>query len=224
VVRCGVDKTFAQHSSEVVYQKEASDCFVCVGRLCEQKGQLLLLDALAVLRARGIRPKLILAGDGEMRPEIESRIEKLQLQSQVSITGWLSGVEVKESLLRSRALVLPSFAEGLPVVIMESLSLERPVITTYVAGIPELVENGVNGWLVPAGSVEKLADAMSQALQASDEQLGRLGEAGRLRVGKLHDSDTEARRLQELCEEVARSRNRVVEKVPGEVQAEVNAA
>src|SRR3982751_856742 len=74
-----------------------------------------------------------------------------------------------------RALVLPSFAEGLPVVIMEAMALRRPVISTFVAGIPELVETGKCGWLVPAGDVPALVEAMRQSLQASPTELERLG-------------------------------------------------
>ncbi len=74
-------------------------------------------------------------------------------------------------------MVLPSFAEGLPVVIMEAMALRRPVISTYVAGIPELVRPGIDGWLVPAGDVEALAEAMQACLEAPVEELARMGEA-----------------------------------------------
>jgi glycosyltransferase involved in cell wall biosynthesis len=106
----------------------------------------------------------------------------------VRITGWATGERVRDELNAARAMVLPSFAEGLPVVIMEALALRRPVISTYVAGIPELVEPGVCGWLVPAGDVDRLADAMRQALQAPPEELERLGAAGRARVIERHDA------------------------------------
>jgi glycosyltransferase involved in cell wall biosynthesis len=84
-------------------------------------------------------------------------------------------------------MVLPSFAEGLPVVIMEALALERPVISTYVAGIPELVDEGC-GFMVPAGSVEALEVAMVRALNADVATLNRLGSEGRRRVLARHDA------------------------------------
>ena len=90
------------------------------------------------------------------------------------MTGWVSGQQVRTELLSSRALVLPSFAEGLPVAIMEAMALGVPVISTFVAGIPELVHAGEHGWLVPAGDVDALADAMQQCLDAPDETLERL--------------------------------------------------
>jgi len=122
-----------------------------VGRLCPQKGQLLLIDALAILVSNGVHVHLTLAGDGPMRVEIEERINFHNLEEHVSITGWISGEQVRDEILKARALVLPSFAEGLPVVIMEAMALQRPVLSTYVAGIPELVVPGENGWLIPAG-------------------------------------------------------------------------
>ena len=98
----------------------------------------------------------------------------------------------------ARALVLPSFAEGLPVVVMETMALRRPVLTTYVAGIPELVRPGENGWLFPAGSVEALAEAMADCLAQPPELLATMGEAARQRVLARHDIDTEAAKLARL--------------------------
>ena len=126
--------------------------------------------------------ELVIVGDGPMRGEIEQLIDRFDLRDHVRITGYQSSQGVFQELLTARALVLPSFAEGLPVVIMEALALGRPVITTYVAGHPELIEPGLNGWLVPAGMVEPLVDAMADALTADPaelEQMGRAGAAGR---------------------------------------------
>jgi glycosyltransferase involved in cell wall biosynthesis len=169
-----------------------------VGRLCEQKGQLLLVEAVARLAARGVRMELVLAGDGEMRADVEQAIARHRLEQAVRITGWIGGERVREEILAARALVLPSFAEGLPVVIMEALALRRPVITTYVAGIPELVRDGIEGWLVPAGNVEALAEAMADALSAPAADLARRGDAGRERVLARHAVQTEAAKLQAL--------------------------
>jgi glycosyltransferase involved in cell wall biosynthesis len=92
-------------------------------------------------------------------------------------------------------LVLPSFAEGLPVVIMEAMALGRPVISTFVAGIPELVQAGENGWLVPAGDAEALADAMQACLESSTERLDAMGLNARRRVLQRHDVNVEAAKL-----------------------------
>ena len=82
----------------------------------------------------------MLVGDGEMRAQIEALIAQYNLQARVRITGWISNKQVRDEILAARALVLPSFAEGLPVVLMEAMALRRPVISTFVAGIPELVQ------------------------------------------------------------------------------------
>jgi glycosyltransferase involved in cell wall biosynthesis len=130
-----------------------------------------------------------------MRGEIEDQISRYKLQDRVRITGWISSEQVRKELLAARALVLPSFAEGLPVVIMEAMALRRPVISTLIAGIPELVEPGRHGWLVPAGDVELLANAMKDCLDASPERIGQLGRASQLRVLESHDADIEASKL-----------------------------
>jgi glycosyltransferase involved in cell wall biosynthesis len=99
--------------------------------------------------------------------------------------------------------VLPSFYEGLPTVIMEAMALGRPVISTYVGGIPELVENGKTGWLVPAGDEIALSQALRAALEATVDQLEAMGSAGRARVAESHDSIKEARKLLTFIERTA---------------------
>ena len=111
------------------------------------------------------------------------------------ITGWISSDEVRAEILAARALVLPSFAEGLPVVIMEAMALRRPVVTTFVAGIPELIRNGEHGRLVPAGDLESLAAAMEECLATAPEAITRIGESARQRVLQRHDVDKEAAKL-----------------------------
>ncbi|HWH82051.1 MAG TPA: glycosyltransferase, partial [Burkholderiaceae bacterium] len=172
-----------------------SNTLVCVGRLCEQKGQLLLVQALHKLVAQGVDARLVLAGDGEMRAAIESLVASLGLAGRVRITGWIGSAEVRAEILAARALVLPSFAEGLPVVLMEAMALRRPVVTTFVAGIPELVRDGVDGWLVAAGDVEALAEAMRACLNAPANQLARMGDAAHERALARHDIDREAAKL-----------------------------
>jgi len=148
--------------------------------------------------AAGRPLELVLAGDGERRAEIERACERLGLGATVRITGWVSNQDVRAEILAARALVLPSFAEGLPVVLMEALALGRPVVSTYVAGIPELVVPGESGWLVPAGDVQALAQAMGAVLEAPREELERMGRAGAERVRANHDARREAGKLREL--------------------------
>lgn len=194
VVRCGVDESFLSAATKT----DAPARLVCVGRLAEQKGQLLLVEAAAQLASRGVLFELVLVGDGAMRKEIESLIARHHLEKSVRIAGWMSNDEVRQEILASRAMILPSFAEGLPVVIMEALALGRPVISTYVAGIPELVADGVCGYLVPAGAVGALADAMARILSLDAAELQAMGDAGAQRVAARHNAAAEAGRLAEL--------------------------
>ena len=202
VVRCGLEATY---SAGPVIASPAPRRLVCVGRLCEQKGQLLLVEAAGRLTAQGADFELVLAGDGEMRVAIEALVASHNLQGRVRITGWIDGEQVREEILAARALVLPSFAEGLPVVIMEAMALRRPIISTFVAGIPELVMQNEHGWLVPAGDVEELAKAMKACLDAPIDKLARMGEAAHRRVVARHDSDTQAAELAHLFEKSVKS-------------------
>ncbi len=195
IVHCGLDRDFADMPAS---PPSSPRRLICVGRLCEQKGQLLLVEAARRLAAEGVDFELVLAGDGENRDEIEALLRQHDLTARVRITGWISGAHVKEQILAARAMVLPSFAEGLPVVLMEAMALRRPVISTYIAGIPELVSPGEHGWLVPAGDVEALVEAMRTCLAAPDDQLVRMGEAARKRALARHDINTEAKKLMAL--------------------------
>lgn len=192
VVHCGLDQLFMSAAVSPVPERPR---LVNVGRLSEQKGQLLLIKAAAQLRDQGLEFELVIVGDGPMRGEIEQLVDQLGLRDSVRITGFLDNYGVLQEIVAARALVLPSFAEGLPVVIMESLALHRPVISTYVAGIPELIEPGVSGWLVPAGELELLVAAMAEALMAEPAELERMGRAGAARVAERHNALTEARKL-----------------------------
>lgn len=195
VVHCGLETEFHDVSSVPLPEMPR---LVCVGRLCEAKAQLLLVEAAHRLAKKGIEFELVLAGDGEMRAEVEELITRFGLDRLVRITGWISSKQVREEILAARALVLPSFTEGLPVVIMEAMALRRPVLASCITGIPELVRPGDTGWLFPAGSVDDLEQALEDCLLKSSEELQKMGDAGYLRVMKRHSIETEAARLAEL--------------------------
>ncbi len=195
VVHCGVDDAFFDAATPI---DESSRDLVCVGRLCPQKGQLLLVDGFAEAVRRGSDATLTLVGDGELRPQLEASIERHRLRDRITITGWLDGAAVRERIQRSRAFVLPSFAEGLPMVIMEALALERPVLSTYIAAIPELVVDGENGWLIPGGSSSRIAETIETIMATSTAQLRAMGARGRDRVREHHYVPTEAKKLASL--------------------------
>jgi len=194
VVRCGLDRDFLNATPSLV-QADSTE-FLCVGRLSAQKGLPLLIAACDRLRAGEERFTLTIVGDGEMRDWLQADIARRNLGATIALVGIRTAAEIRDHLERCRAFVLPSFAEGLPVVIMEALALRRAVISTAIAGIPELVDDSC-GWLIPAGSEEALADAMRAALHASSDELSAKGAVGRERVQRMHDVDINAALLLE---------------------------
>ncbi len=197
IIHCGLDSAFF---SRQPLPLPSAPRFVCVGRLSDQKGQGVLVASARRLRDEGTDCEIVLAGDGPMRDQLENAIARAGLEDRIAITGWISGDRVKDEIAAARALVLPSFAENMPVVIMEALALERPVISTYIAGIPELVQPGKTGWLVPAGDEVALTNALREALSMSVERLRTMGVAGRAHVLEQHDSFKEAKKLKMLFE------------------------
>ena len=195
IIRCGVDDAYLEAPVTPVPDTKR---IVSVGRLSEQKGQLILVRAVAELARRNVDVELVLVGDGDMRGDIESVIRANRLEKHVRITGYLSGDAVKQEILAARAFVLPSFAEGLPVAIMEALALSRPVVSTYVAGIPELVVPNETGWLVPAGSVDALVPVLEEVLSTPVAALDAMAARGRARVVAEHDVRVSAKALAAL--------------------------
>jgi len=174
---------------------------VAIGRFAEQKGFGLLIRAFAEARRANPDLSLDLVGDGELRPMIEQVITSEGMEQSVRLLGWQDQEGVRAAIDAAHVLVTPSFAEGLPVVIMEAMARARPVISTYIAGIPELVRPGQEGWLVPAGDPSALAAAMLEAATASPETLERMGSAARERVRARHDIRDSASRLARLFTE-----------------------
>ena len=153
---------------------------ICVGRLSPEKGHVGLLQAFAKARARGAADaELVLVGDGSERARIEQTIAELGLTTCVHLRGRLSEAETLREVAQSDVLVLASFMEGLPVVLMEAMALGLPVIAPRVAGVPELVEENVHGLLFSPAAWDELADRLSRMLTdaALREQLSRDGRA-----------------------------------------------
>lgn len=198
VVHCGLEAAYYEMAPTA---PAAAPRLVCVGRLCAEKGQLLLVEAAHRLAAKGIAFELVLAGEGELRAEIAALIARFALGRQVHMTGSITTDRVREEILQARALVLPSLAEGLPMVIMEAMALRRPVLTTYVAGIPELVLPGENGWLFPSGSIDELTAAIEDCLSRPPAELRAMGESAHARALERHSIDVEAAKLAGLFRE-----------------------
>lgn len=190
VVHCGIEPArFAEPAP-----LPAKLHLVAIGRFSEQKGFPLLIEAVAEAARRHPGLRLTLVGDGPLRGEIEALIERHTLRRHVHLAGWLPESEVRQALAAAQALILPSFAEGLPMVVMEAMAAARPVIATAIAGLPELVTPDT-GWLVPAGDAAALAAAIDTLAATPHARLAAMGQAGRARVLARHDIDKEATKL-----------------------------
>lgn len=159
-----------------------------VGRLCPQKGQVEIPAAIAAAATDHRDLSVVLIGDGESRAAIEREIAATATGGKIKLLGWRTNAEVRRRIGETRALLLPSHAEGLPIVIMEAFAMGRPVITTRIAGIPELVDEAC-GWLVDPGDGAALADAIRAVMGASKAALAKMGREGRKRVMARHDLD-----------------------------------
>jgi colanic acid/amylovoran biosynthesis glycosyltransferase len=183
IVPCALDLREFQPSSAPA---DDGQRLVCIGRLCPQKAQTLFPDAVEPLSNEFPELKIVLIGDGESREEIERKIAATGLGKHFELLGWRSNEEVRGSLQGARAMLLPSFAEGLPVSIMEAFALGKPVISTYIAGIPELVDASC-GWLIAAGDVPALTAALRDCLSKDHAALSTMGGVGRTRIEAQHD-------------------------------------
>ncbi len=202
IVHCGLDDAFFATETPNIENAIGNHepYLLCIGRLSAQKGQLLLIEAIDKLRRQGQNIRLVLAGDGEMREEIEAYCRKHELTEQVTITGWIDSQTVKQLLEGCLAMVLPSFAEGLPVVIMEAFARHKPVLTTYIAGIPELVKDHENGLLFPAGSVDAIVSAIDEIRACTPACRERMGQAGYGAVKARHHIRTEMQKMKRNLE------------------------
>ena len=201
IVHCGLDDAFFAPATKTDDVTDVSEPYLlCIGRLSAQKGQLLLIEAIDKLRRQGRNVRLVLAGDGEMREEIEAYCRKHDLAEQVTITGWIDSQTVMQLLEGCLAMVLPSFAEGLPVVIMEAFARRKPVLTTYIAGIPELVKDHENGLLFPAGSVDAIVSAIDEIRACTPACREKMGQAGYEAVKARHHIRTEMKKMKRNLE------------------------
>lgn len=191
VVHCSIDGEMLDHPVAPI---PVTNRFLHIGRLSEQKGQMLLLESIRILKDQGVDVYLDIVGDGDFRSAIEQFIRSHKLNDRVRLLGWKSSKDIRLLLDQSSALALPSFAEGLPVVIMESLGRARPVVTTRIAGIPELVDDSCGELVIP-GDALGFAEALRSIALSTTTDLDALGAAGREKVLEQHNSRVEAQKL-----------------------------
>ncbi len=201
VCRLGVDPAQfplrTKAASEVVQM-------LCVGRLTPAKCQVLLVQACAQLRDAGLSFHLKMVGAGPDRSRIVDEVALLDLQSHITMTGALNQNEVKEAFAQADVFVLPSLAEGIPVVLMEAMCSGVPCVTTPVNGIPELIEHGVSGLLATPGDVASLTAQLQRMLSSSDLRKS-LAEAARDKVTSDFDLAKNVRLLGDLFQQFPRN-------------------
>lgn len=185
VVHCGIEPDRFPTPSAL---PQGGPHLVAIGRFSAQKGFGLLIEAMAIAAPSMPGLRLTLVGDGELRSQIKDLIASHGLGPRITLTGWQDEAGVRKALEAAQALVLPSFAEGLPMVLMEAMAQGRPVIATAIAGVPELVSRDC-GWTVPAGDAMALAAALHALSQVPPERLAEMGRAARARVLGRHDID-----------------------------------
>ncbi|QFS84586.1 Alpha-D-kanosaminyltransferase [Roseivivax sp. THAF40] len=171
-----------------------------VGRLVGVKGPRLLLDALVRLSAQHPEVTLTYIGDGPDRAALEAKARSEGLEDRVRFLGFQPPAAVADALADADVFCLPSFAEGVPVVLMEAMAAERAVVTSRIAGIPELIEDGVTGRLVPPGDLDALTDALSDCLSDPDRSRA-MGQAARRKVAAEFNVAQEAAKLSRLIED-----------------------
>ncbi len=207
IVHCGVNPSDFARVRHVGPGKR----LLFVGRLAGVKGVPVLLDAFALILALHPDATLTLAGDGPDRAPLEAQAEQLQIAQAVKFVGYQSQQQVRELLQQTDVFVMASFAEGVPVVLMEAMAAGVPVVATRVAGISELVEGGVSGFQVPPGDAKTLAKRVTE-LMAHPDMRDRFGAAGRAKVAREFNIETEAAWLCEILTEALDGRVAVVRK------------
>lgn len=193
VVRCGVD------TDEFSFVDRRSRCgrpltVLSVGRLAVDKGHALLLEAAALASSRALPLHFVLAGDGPERNRLEARLRLLGLDDVVEMIGPVGQDRLAELYHDADIFCLPSFAEGLPIVLMEAMSTGLPVVSTNVAGIPELVRHGETGLLVAPGRPDRLVEAL-ETLAGDGDLRHRIGAAARGAVQVEYDLHRNVARL-----------------------------
>lgn len=177
---------FLEEPDESVNPGEAMVLFV--GALVYLKGVHRLLEAMAEVRRQQPQAHLVIIGQGDYRDQLERQVGSLGLTGAVEFVAPMSQVALRDYMRRCRLLVLPSLSEGLGRVLIEAMACGRPVIGTRVGGIPDLIQDGVNGYLVPPGEVAPLADRIVYLLAHPDEA-AEMGARGRTFVAETFSTE-----------------------------------
>lgn len=202
VIRCGFERGEVVSSrSDEQAPMGREPVVVVVGRLSPEKGHAIVIEALALLLSHGIPARLRLVGPGDYDSTLAPLAERFAVDDRIEHVGPLPPAEVLAEMVDADVLALPSFAEGLPVVLMEAMAQGCPVVASQISGIPELVQDGVTGLLVPPARADLLAVALERLLTDPD-LADRLAREARTRVHDLHDGHRQIDRLAEWFETI----------------------
>jgi len=207
VSRLGVDPArFAPPDTQAeqnpsVHENPIADNFelLCVGRLTPAKGQHILLEAVKRLIEKGHKVRLSLVGNGPDRASLEAQTQRLGISDFVVFAGSINQDQILDYYAQADVFVLPSFAEGLPVVLMEAMAMAVPCVTTHITGVPELIENGVTGYLIAPSDIEGLAQVIAY-LMDNPQEARCIGLAGREKVLEDYNLAKNVKRLAEVFE------------------------
>jgi glycosyltransferase involved in cell wall biosynthesis len=192
VVHCGLDRRWFAEPAERASSNPLK--LLTVGRLEREKGHVVLLEAVSELARRGVPARLELVGDGSRRARLERLAADLGIAASVHFLGTLGQDRLPARYAAADVFCMPSLGEGIPVVLMEAMASGLPAVASGVMGIPELVEDGVSGVLVPPGRPAAFADSLER-LAGDPELRAQMGEAGRRRVLAEFDVERSAEQL-----------------------------
>jgi colanic acid/amylovoran biosynthesis glycosyltransferase len=195
VARLGVDP--ALYSARPFRENPSPFEILFVGRLAPVKGPHILVAAMGRLIQQGRQVRLRFAGDGSERAAVERNVAERGITPHVILEGWQNADRVRALYQQADIFALPSFAEGIPVVLMEAMAMEIPCVTTRINGIPELIRDQVDGLLVTPGNDEELAAAIAR-LMDDPELRRRIGRAARQRVVEEYDLRGNTAQLAEI--------------------------
>jgi glycosyltransferase involved in cell wall biosynthesis len=174
-----------------------------ISKLWEGKGHATLIQAFRDIKREMAQAKLVIVGEGYLQDELVALVDRLGLRDSVLFTGFQ--MDVFEIIATFDVAVLPSFFEGMGRVLLEAMAMEKPVVATRVGGIPDLVDDGVNGFLLSPGKTRELAQALLKVLR--DKKLARkLGKEGRKKTTERFSAESMVQSIDRIYRELLSSK------------------
>jgi len=212
VIKNGIEIHKNNKNSKPSFDKQETIVLGSVGRLFEEKGFEYLLRAFQKAQNQYLNLKLLIAGDGPLRVELEKLADDLKITSGIEFMGVVD--DIPTFLSKLDIFILSSIQEGIPLGLLEAMAAGKPVIATKVGGIPEVVDDGSDGILVPAANISELNDAILSLIQ--DERKRReMGRNARRKVIDAFNLDTAVKQLEDLYENLLQSQS-----IPSTIQSE----